>query len=627
MSEHRLSPLKFHVGWMIVLLLMVGWAVWLTILSLRQHDGFHNIGNDLGIYAQIVWTTAHGEPFYTSLTRQTTNFLGHHFVPLVALFAPLYRLLPDARLLLIGQAILLSMGAIPLYEFARRRLPPFAAVAIIIAYFLSPLLANIALFEFHEISLAVPLLMAAGAALLNHRYRLMVIWLLLALGAKEEVALIAIGFGLYLLLILREWRWGTGITIGAVMWSVFLFGWFMPSLNTLDGTYTFVQRYGSLGDSPAQIIQTILTQPQQLWSLITTPAKREFLVALLLPLAGLPLLGLPALLLALPTLAYLLFSDYELHVAITNHYSAPLIPFFFLATVIALQRVYALRTLVGHVVIGFLLIASVWGYLTLSPLQGGGSYDPSRYEVTDAHRTAHALLATIPPQASVASDWRYFPFLANRRHIDDLLNPSIRPINTIIPDFLVTSASASDATSAPLYPYIAPELNELTEGNFILPTYRLMENAEDGTQLWQRQSQNITIERIDADFERGMVLVGASPYQKSVKSGETLSLWMVWGARDPQPQRLTFTVQLFNGEERVAQIDREMGGGRFPTPHWHDWLAQPVVVDTFPLPLPADLPAGEYALRAGVYESETVRALTTLDGKVLVEIGTIKVTP
>lgn len=627
MRQIEKTRLSLRLGWLLVIMLGLGWSAWLTLLSIRQHEGFHSIGNDLGIYAQIVWTTAHGDPFYTSLTRQTTNFLGHHFVPLVAVFAPLYRLFPDARLLLAGQACALALGAIPLFDFARRRLPTVAAIGITIVYFLSPLLAHIALFEFHEIALAVPLLMAAGAALLNHRYRMMGIWLLLALGAKEEVALIALGFGFYLMLILREWRWGVGVTGGAIAWSLFLFGWFMPSLNTLDGTYTFVQRYQTLGDSPAAMLQTVFTRPQTVWNLITTPAKRDFLVALLLPLAGLPLVGLPALLLAFPTLAYLLLSEYELQVAITTHYSAPLLPFLFLSTAVALQRAYQRGAWIGHGAMLLLGVASLWGYLTLSPLQGGGFYDPTRFSVTAEQQATGAWLASLPSNATIASDWKYFPFLANRRHIDDLLNPSIRPINRIIPDYLITAAPAPDATSAPIYPYLAPELNELAFGELVVPIYQLQSTREDGTQWWQRQPLSVSLQRVDQDFERGMVLVGAGGAWRTdaQQAGDTLAVWLAWGAREVQPERLTFTLQLFRGEERVAQVDREMGNGRFPTSRWHDWLAQPVVVDAFPLSLPADLPAGDYELRAGLYESGTVQTLTTPDGAGLVSIGTVRV--
>jgi uncharacterized membrane protein len=48
-------------------------------------------------------------------------------------------------------------------------------------------------------------------------------------------------------------------------------------------------------------------------------------------------------LLALPTLAYLLLSDFRPMTSISSYYSAPLIPFLLLAVVVALDRLRCLR--------------------------------------------------------------------------------------------------------------------------------------------------------------------------------------------------------------------------------------------------------------------------------------------
>lgn len=620
----------------LVLGLALLWALLVSSLAIRQHEAFSNVGNDLGIYAQIVWTTGQGTPFYTSLTRQTTNFLGHHFVPIVAALVPLHALWPDARLLLVVQALALAAGVGPLLAFAQRRLPAGMALIVALAYLLSPFLASIALFEFHEIALAVLPLMAAGAALLERRPRATLLWLGIALLAKEEVALIAVGFGLYALLVQRRGRFGAALTGAALAWSLFLFGWLMPALNPLEGSYTFAQRYGSLGDSPAAILRGALTQPGTVLALLTTEAKRRFVGALLLPLGGLPLLGLPATLLALPTLAYLLLSDYELQVQLWSHYPAPLLPPLFLATVGALERLRGWHPRLGWAGAALLLAAALLGARLLGPLPGGLRYAPDHAAVTPDDHESQALLATLPPDAAVASDWRYFPWLANRWHIDDLLNPTFRPINSVIPDWLATRAPAPDATSAPTYPWIAPELSELEPGALRLPRFTLRAATPEGTQLWERRppAEDVTLARLDAPFEGGLWLVaagtppevaatGAAPLRAA--PGDTLPIWLAWGASEPLPERLTFTVQLFRGEERVAQRDQEMGGGRFPTPRWHDWLAQPVVVGEFPLTLPADLPPGSYHLRAGAYESATVRPLLRPDGSAWVEVAIVEV--
>lgn len=277
----------------------------LSWFAIRQHLALQT-GFDLGVYTQVLWTTAHGQPFYQSLMEGTTNFLTLHFVPLLAVLAPIYAIWPDARTLLILQSILLAAAALPLWAFARPRLGPTVAFLLALAYSLSPLLHFVALADFHEIALAVPLLMAAGAALLDKRPRATFIWLGLALLVKEELALVALGFGLYALFIQRRWRFGAALLAFGVAWAILLATVLMPTLLSNGGGSNFARHYGALGGTPGQILRMLVTDPLAATRVILTPDKLRFLWQLVAPLALLPIVGLPVSLLMLPSLAYLL---------------------------------------------------------------------------------------------------------------------------------------------------------------------------------------------------------------------------------------------------------------------------------------------------------------------------------
>jgi uncharacterized membrane protein len=567
--------------------LVVGW------LAIGRHLAF-NTGYDLGTFTQVVWATAQGRPFYTSLTAGMTNFLGLHFSPLLALLAPLYGLWPDARLLLVAQTVVLSAGVIPLYDFARPRVGRVLALLLVFAYLLSPLLLSIALFEFHPIALSVPLLMAAGAALLSERPRATLFWLVLALLAKEEVAIIAVGFGLYALLIQRRVRFGAALTAGAIAWTLVLFNWLMPAFGQNPDGYTFAYRYETLGGTPGQVIRTLLTRPVTALRVVATKPKATFLLQLLAPLAGLPLLGLPALLLTLPTLAYLLLSDYGLMVSIRYHYTAPLIPFLFLAAVIALQRLRS-RSL---------------------------------------RLAMRALLASVPPEATAASDWTYLPWLANRWLLDTLLTPPyLETAPTMSPDYIVSHIPDPNAATSPLYPWA---IRDQLEGPLRVPRYLPVEATPGGLTLlkWRGAEHDVQLNRFDAPFGRGMELVAAGvppegpPWGPLIKAepGTTLPVWLAWTAHQPLDQRITFTLHLVDkGEGHVAQVDQEMGAGRFPATLWHVWMDIPTVTDEFQLPIAADLPPGRYRLLVGAYESEGVVPLLRPDGDAWFELATVEV--
>ena len=155
---------------------------------------------------------------------------------------------------------------------------------------------------------------------------------------KEEVALIAMGFGLYAAFFLGRRRYGVALVTLSALWGLLLVLVIMPALAGGVG-YTFFSRYTTLGNTLAEMLRTLLLRPATIYHLVSTPQKLLYTLQLLFPLAFLPLVGFPAILLALPTYAYSMLSDYAFQTSITYQYTAPLIPFLMLATVVGLQRI------------------------------------------------------------------------------------------------------------------------------------------------------------------------------------------------------------------------------------------------------------------------------------------------
>src|SRR5512137_2205281 len=89
------------------------------LLAFRRHEAFVTQVFDLGYYTQVVWNTAHGRLFATSLKPPT--FLIDHFSPLLAILAPLFWIAPDGRTLFVVQMLCLSSAIVPAYVILRRR--------------------------------------------------------------------------------------------------------------------------------------------------------------------------------------------------------------------------------------------------------------------------------------------------------------------------------------------------------------------------------------------------------------------------------------------------------------------------------------------------------------------------
>lgn len=118
----------------------------------------------------------------------------------------------------------------------------------------------------------------------------------------------------------------------------------------------------------------------------------------------------------------------------------------------------------------------------------------------------------------------------------------------------------------------------------------------------------------DANYGHTFLLHGYDLENQVVQPGETLKYKFFWKAlRAPGGDYIVFN-HLFSLEtgELVAQIDRPAGReATYPTSQWRqfEW-----VFDQFELPLPDDLPPGEYVLRVGLYDAQTGERLPVTDG-------------
>ena len=93
----------------------------------------------------------------------------------------------------------------------------------------------------------------------------------------------------------------------------------------------------------------------------------------------------------------------------------------------------------------------------------------------------------------------------------------------------------------------------------------------------------------------------------TLEAGTVLTTTIAWDATGQPATDYTAYVHMIDAQGRqVAGYDRAPAGDRFPTSHWR---RGDQVVSTFALNLPADLPAGDYQLWVGLYETTSAGAL------------------
>jgi 4-amino-4-deoxy-L-arabinose transferase-like glycosyltransferase len=102
-----------------------------------------------------------------------------------------------------------------------------------------------------------------------------------------------------------------------------------------------------------------------------------------------------------------------------------------------------------------------------------------------------------------------------------------------------------------------------------------------------------------------------TPPAITVAPGEELILTLVWQPKSEPVAPLVRFVHLLGAEGRpLAQQDGAPCAGECPAP---SWLVDEILVDPVRLPLPADLPSGDYRLVTGWYDPATVTRLEAYD--------------
>src|SRR5713101_3594458 len=126
-------------------------------VSWYRHATYRSTTYDLGVFEQALWKLSHAHsPIATMIGW---NIFADHLSPVLALFAPLFRLAYTPAWLFGAQGVAAGLGLLtlaPLLDDIGVVGPPFGA--LVLAYVASPLLWNATTYDFHPTTLAIPLL-------------------------------------------------------------------------------------------------------------------------------------------------------------------------------------------------------------------------------------------------------------------------------------------------------------------------------------------------------------------------------------------------------------------------------------------------------------------------------------
>lgn len=421
-------------------LAMGAFAAGLGSLATLQHRAFATGRFDVGNLVQAVWATANGDLLrVTDLQGRQISRLGAHFDPIVAAFAPLWWLWPDPSLLLVAQAIGVSLGAIPVFLLARKHLgSEWAGTGFALVYLLYPPTQWLALDDFHPVAFATPLLLAAIWFLDEERLLPFALVAAVALLTKEQVGLAVAALGVWYGISHGRRVAGAAIAGAGLAVAVIALTVVVPRFAPA-GDSPFEGRYRAVGGSPLGIVQTAALHPLRVAEAASQRRDLVYLRDLLAPLLGLPLLAPLAAATALPEVAVNVLSSTPAQTSVQFHYTAAAIPGLLAAAVLGAARLRRRRPRSLTVVARTGVLAVVLAGAVLGPLpfwhglvpfaQSRGARD---HVAGPGAAIRNRALALIPPDAAVSATNGLGAHLSARRRIFSF--PIVREARWIVVD-------------------------------------------------------------------------------------------------------------------------------------------------------------------------------------------------
>src|SRR6185436_13639913 len=330
--------------WLLVLTVTIAYSV----LGILRHRHFGSGAYDLGIFDQAIWQYSRFRaPFVTVRSNLLTeNLLGDHFHPILMLLVPVYWLTDRVEALLVAQALLFAIAAVPIFLFTEKRLGPVAGYLIAISYSIFWGIQKAAEFDFHEIAFAVPLIALAIYLIDEKRWTAYFVCLGLLLLTKENLSVTVVFFGVYLLVI-RQVKQGLISMAAGVVWFFAVFKVFIPffepekitaRVNPIN-SYNRNWSYNQFGSSPFSALKTIVTRPLFLIETLFSPAaKLQTYWYTFHPFLFLAFLS-PIFILAIPLIAERFLSQGPQFWGMNYHYSAVITPVVVMASVDGLARI------------------------------------------------------------------------------------------------------------------------------------------------------------------------------------------------------------------------------------------------------------------------------------------------
>ena len=178
------------IYWPLIILITL-YTAYFSVTSILRYKYYYSGIFDLGHMTQVMWTTING-PFFTETDPAGTGLLvsrlTDHADFILILIAPIYAIFSSPEFLLILQSLIIALGAIPVFQFAKEKTESkFLPIFFACIYLLLPSVQNPNLADFHGVTLSMTFIAFAFYFLYKKKFKWGSVFVVLSLICKEQI--------------------------------------------------------------------------------------------------------------------------------------------------------------------------------------------------------------------------------------------------------------------------------------------------------------------------------------------------------------------------------------------------------------------------------------------------------
>lgn len=411
-------------------------VIFTSLLHLRYRTFFSHDWRDEAVDNQIIFNTANGRPLYSTI--KGPMIFHRHFRPIFMVCAAPFLFHDEIQTWFLTVALVLGLGAFPIYGFARRRFRSAGlALACAVGYLAWQPLHEVAMGNYDPETLVATFWAMAALSFDSEKKGAFWFWAFMGLICKETMAVVLFGFGIIALVQRRKIVWWLPALIVAPLWFYAAIQWvipiYHPTFDTIYGRFIGCEH----GSFPLCFLVSLFTEPATTLGQIFSREHLILLWGLLRGMAALPLIGFEWLLPAIPVaLEIILLKDP--HPIRQAHILSGMLPFIFMAGIVGLNRISRLfeKITKNQKATRVLFVTAIVLYFGGSLVFGVGNgifgayqnygndpqpglmesnvFSPSLYRYTPEHKRAWETIELIPKTQPAMTNNRFLLALSSR---------------------------------------------------------------------------------------------------------------------------------------------------------------------------------------------------------------------